>query len=159
MLVVGCYSLQPALGVTPEAGVSVAIDINDAGRAALGGSMGPEISQIEGVLVDRDATQYVLSVTAVRLLRGGEQTWTGERIPIKNEYVSSVYRRRFSPVKTAVFSALGAGLVAIVASKGLSGSVGRDVPPILGDTAATNRRPLRVMRGVNLMGVFHATRF
>jgi hypothetical protein len=40
---VGCYTLQPTGGPVPEVGSRVAFDVNDAGRAALGGTMGPEI--------------------------------------------------------------------------------------------------------------------
>ena len=48
LLLAGCYTLQPARGVTPEIGARVAFDVNDAGRVVLGGSMGPEIDQVEG---------------------------------------------------------------------------------------------------------------
>jgi hypothetical protein len=37
--------------VTPAVGEKVAFDVNDAGRVALGGSLGPEIAQIEGRVV------------------------------------------------------------------------------------------------------------
>src|SRR6185503_9838794 len=43
----GCYSLEPAAGITPKPGMEFAWDINDVGRVALGGAMGPEISQVE----------------------------------------------------------------------------------------------------------------
>src|SRR5207248_394092 len=44
----GCYSYRPAGGVPPQIGTRVAFDVNDAGRMALGGTMGPEIAQVEG---------------------------------------------------------------------------------------------------------------
>src|SRR5688500_3819331 len=56
---VGCYTLQPAGGRTPEVGAKVAFDVNDAGRSALGGSLGPEISQIEGKLLEQQNGEYL----------------------------------------------------------------------------------------------------
>jgi len=52
-LLAGCYTLQPAGGVVPSVGTQVAFDVNDVGRLALGGSMGPEIGQIEGRVVQK----------------------------------------------------------------------------------------------------------
>src|SRR5262245_57209035 len=65
-LLVGCYTLQPTGGQAPQPGVVIGLDINDAGRAALGGSMGPEIDQVEGRLVERNNNEYVVAVNAVR---------------------------------------------------------------------------------------------
>src|SRR5262247_3406197 len=93
VLVAGCYTLVPATGPSPELGKQMAFDLNDVGRVALGGSMGPEISQVQGRLLARDS-DYVVGVTAIKLLKGGEQTWGGERVRIKPAYVSSMYERR-----------------------------------------------------------------
>ena len=57
---VGCYSLQPTRGATPTVGETVAFDVNDSGRAALGGSMGPEIGQIEGVRLGESDAVFCL---------------------------------------------------------------------------------------------------
>jgi hypothetical protein len=118
---VGCYTLQPSRGVTPVVGEQVAFDVNDAGRAALGGSMGPEIGQIEGRLLQRDTTQYVVAVSAVRLIRGGEQTWSGEPVKIKPDYVATTYTRHFSKARTVALGAIGVGAVAFVVTRSLSG--------------------------------------
>jgi hypothetical protein len=71
---------------------------------ALGGSLGPEISQIEGRVLERADGEYVLAVSNVRLLRGGEQVWAGEHVRIKSDYVTSTYARRFSRQRTLVAS-------------------------------------------------------
>jgi hypothetical protein len=105
-LLVGCYTLQPTGGVAPEPGTRVAFDVNDIGRVALGGSMGPEIAQIEGRLIEKTAEEYVIAVSAVRLLRGGEQVWSGERVRLRFEHVGPAYERRFSTGRTVTFSAV-----------------------------------------------------
>jgi hypothetical protein len=86
---VGCYTQQPTGGAVPPAGTPMAFDITDAGRVALGGSMGPEISQVEGRLLDRDSSSYLIAVTGIHLLRGGEQSWAGEQVRLRTEHVSN----------------------------------------------------------------------
>jgi len=119
VLSAGCYTLEPAGGVTPEVGTGVAFDINDAGRVALGGSMGPEIDQIEGRLLSKDGTDYLVGVTTVHLLKGGTQVWHGESVRISPTYVNTVYLRRFSAGKTIAISAVGVAAVAALAGVAL----------------------------------------
>ncbi len=137
----GCYTLQPVAGNPLPLGTEVGIDITDAGRVALGGSMGPEIAQIEGRLVSRDSAEYVLAVSMVHLLRGGEQVWTGERVRIKSEYVSSVKERKLSKGRTAAMAAASAAVIAMIIRSSLIGSVFGDdsKPPI--DTFQATRIP------------------
>ena len=111
----GCYTLQPAGTVVPQQGTRLAFDLNDAGRAALGGTMGPEIDQVEGNLLQADPDAYLLGVTSIRLLRGGEQVWAGEAVRIKREYINNTYVRKFSRGRTVAVSVAGvAALVALV---------------------------------------------
>ena len=140
-LAVGCYSLQPVVGNPLPLGTQVGIDITDAGRVALGGSMGPEIAQIEGRLVGRDSAEYVLAVSMVHLLRGGEQIWTGERIRIKTEHVSGIKERKLSKGRTIAMAAVSIGVVAFFIRQSLNGSLFGDEgrPPI--DTFQSTRIP------------------
>jgi hypothetical protein len=125
----------------PELGRTIGLDLNDAGRSALGGLMGPEISQVEGRLVQKDSGEFVVAVTDVHLLRGGEQVWHGETVHIKSGYVSSLYERRFSAARSAALAAVGVGAVAIIATRGLIGLGSTDQGMTPGDTAHTQRRP------------------
>jgi hypothetical protein len=116
----GCYTLEPAR-LTPEPGSVIALDITDRGRVALGGDIGPELSQIEGRLVSRDSSEFVLGVTGVRFLRGGEQVWHGETVRLKSDYVSNQYQRQFSTVRSVALGALAASAIALVATASLRG--------------------------------------
>jgi hypothetical protein len=123
VLLMGCYTLQPISGAMPATGTQVALDVNDAGRVALGGTMGPEIAQIQGRLIDKNDEDYLIAVSAIRLLRGGEHVWSGEQVRVKSEYVGSVYERRFSRERSI---ALGAtvigGFAAFLVTRSLIGS-------------------------------------
>ena len=145
-LLVGCYTLQPTGGVTPAPGKTIGLDINDAGRVALGGSMGPSIARVEGRLVSRDSVEYVLAVTDVHLLVGGDQVWSGETVHIKSEYVSSMLERRLSVARSVALGAAGIGAVAILATQTLSGFGSSDRTGTPGDTSQTQRIPQRIPR-------------
>ena len=142
-LTLGCYSLQPTVGVTPGPGVRVAFDINDAGRVALGGAMGPEIAQIEGRVLQQSGDDYLLAVSNVHLLRGGVQVWKGEQVRINTSHISSSYVRRFSKTRTVILgTVVGGGFVAFMASRGLiGGGDPSDRPPTNGGVDAFTIRP------------------
>lgn len=134
-----CYTLRPVQGVDPKVGSRIAFDVNDAGRAALGGTMGPEIAQVEGQLLEKENGSYLLAVSTVRLLRGGEQAWSGEQVRLKQEYLGPAYERRFSAGRTIGFGLIGVGgITAFFVTRSLltSGSEDDVTPP---DTVITRR--------------------
>jgi len=121
----------------------VAFDVNDAGRVALGGSMGPSILQIEGRLLDRDSAKYVVAVSDVHFLQGGQETWTGEKVSISSQYVSSIYERRFSATRTVVVGAIAVGAIAAIVGRSIIGSGEGEPSKMPPDTGLTVRRPRR----------------
>jgi hypothetical protein len=145
VLVTGCYVLQPvtSTGPTPPVGTKVALDVNDVGRVALGGSIGPEIGRIEGRLLSQENGEYVVAVSLVQFLRGGEQTWTGEQVRIKKEYVGTTYERRFHKGRTiALSTAIAGGLLAVAISQDLFG-LGHASIPIVPPDSNPEFRPRR----------------
>jgi hypothetical protein len=140
----GCYTLQPVVGPAPEAGAQLGFDITDAGRVALGGSMGPSIARIEGRLLRRESADVVVAVRSVRFITGGEQTWAGEPVTLKPEYVGTTYVRRLSKSRTIAASALALGAVALIVTRSVNGGGTEETrtPPrdSLG-TSSRGRRP------------------
>lgn len=137
----GCYSLVPVRGASPAPGTRIALDVNDAGRVALGASMGPEIDRVEGQLIERSDGEYLLGVTSVSLLRGGTQTWKGERVVVKPEFVSNVYERRFDVARTGLAAGALAAGVALIATKDLLGGGNEDTGGQNPDSLNTRRNP------------------
>lgn len=137
----GCYTVKPITGQGAALGTTVALGISDAGRVSLGGQMGPGIREVEGRLLEKDSANYVLAVAQVRLLNGGEQVWSGERIRIRTEDVTTVNEKKFSRGKTALIGAAAVGLVAVVLSKGLIGGAAGDEGKTPPDTGITIRYP------------------
>lgn len=102
--------------------------------------MGPEIGQIEGRLLQRDTAQYLVAVSAVRLLRGGEQVWSGEPVRIKPDYVATTYTRQFAKGRTIALGAVGVAAVAFIVTRSLIGS-GDAIEKPPGDTATARISP------------------
>lgn len=112
------------------------------GRAALGASMGPEIDRVEGHLIEQTGGEYLLGVTSVSLIHGGTQTWKGERVVVKPEFVSNVYERRFDVARTGLAAAaVTAGVAFIVTQDLLGGGQEDGGGDTGGDTLNTRRIP------------------
>jgi hypothetical protein len=139
-----CYVLQPAApALAPMPGMRVAFDLTDAGRTALAGPIGPGIAQLEGRLVNVTGDAYTMAVTNVRLLRGGEQVWQGERVQVQREHVARLYERQFSRGRTVAASATAAVAIGYFAAKTLAGFAQGDQGQPPADTADARRRPVR----------------
>lgn len=138
----GCYTLQP-VATAPAPGNAVAYDISDAGRVALGGSMGPSLKRLEGRLIQAQADEVVVAVTSVEYLNGGSQTWSGEPVHLKQSYIANTFERRFSKSRTIALSAVAIGAVAAIVTQTLVGSGSGDPreqdPPGKDPGASTTR--------------------
>jgi hypothetical protein len=129
VLLVGCYTLEPTGGAAPEPGTRVALEINDAGRLALGGFVGPGVTQIEGRLIGRENDAYLVAVSAVTTLRGGTQVWAGERISVLPGHVGTIYERRLSAGRSVTLGVVAiGGFTAFILSRDLLG-LGRESTP------------------------------
>ena len=137
----GCYTMQPVSEQPFPLGITVELVINGAGRAAPRPVMGPAVAEVQGRLVQKDSVGYTLAVTQLGLMRDGTQVWSGERVSIKSEYVNSVTERRFSRARTAVVTAAVLGVVAVVFTQSIKGSLFGDDGKVPSDTAVAVRYP------------------
>ena len=130
-LLAGCYVNRPYAELRPEPvpGTRLVIELTDPGRAAMAPQIGPDVSRVEGALVQRSDSQFVLGVAKVYGLYGTLQKWEGERMAFPAAYVRRLYERRFSLGRTvAVAGGAAVGFVALVLSTSLLGS-GNDSGP------------------------------
>jgi hypothetical protein len=142
VLLAGCFTMEPVARAKPEIGAEVVLDLNDAGRAALAPSLGREVGQVHGDLVQRDSDEYILAVTSVQFVNGGSQSLTGEHVPIKSEYTAAYNQNRISAPRTIVFSAAVVGGVGFLIAEALSSPAGNGVGVPVGppDTGGEKQR-------------------
>jgi hypothetical protein len=129
-----CYTFVPS-GASVRGGESVALQINDVGRVALADRLGPELHFVEGTDLSTDSAAVTVSVNAVTTVNGGRAHWSGERVPITQEYIRSVSQRKLSMGRTLLLVAGGVAALAVVLSatgligSGREDSIGEIVPP------------------------------
>lgn len=144
--VAGCYTSQPFTGdVTPLIGSRVELELNDAGRAALGVMMGPEIDRIDGLLLEKDTVGLTVSVKHVFGLRGSVQVWSNEIVRIEDRYIRTFSSRRLSPGRSIAVGVAGVGgFTALITSGVLAGIIGDGNTDLPCDTCG--QKILRVVR-------------
>jgi hypothetical protein len=117
----GCYVNRP-LDAAPEPGTNVVLAVNDRGRVALADSVGEAVAQIEGALVSRRDSVFIVRVRAVEYLNGQRHRWTGEPLTIREEHLRDVHARRMSRGRTAVVAGVvSSSLIAFILSRDLFG--------------------------------------
>ncbi len=125
----GCYTYAD-LRQDPAAGTRIVLDVSDEGRVALGPRLGRALATIEGDLLQRTDSTYVIRMQQVRTLDGVTTHWDGETVSLHDEYIVDVGHREFSRSRTA-FAAIGflVAVGAIIAGQSLTGSGSGDDRP------------------------------
>lgn len=126
----GCYRYVPMTSGIPTAGERYTFEISDQGRVGLSDRLGPGITKVEGTIVRQDDKEYVVSVAGIESIGGGSAHWSGEQVPVRQEYIRGVERREFSRGRTAV--AIGAAAMAIGTFIVTRGLIGSGSPPTAG---------------------------
>ena len=134
VLLAGCFNVVPVERATPVVGTEVALELNDAGRVALAPTMGAAIDQVQGRLIQRDSSEYVVAVHDVKYLRGESQAWSGVPARVSSSYVNNYYQIAFSPGRTVALTALIAGTGAFIIKQffvpsGSTGNSDSEGPP------------------------------
>jgi hypothetical protein len=120
----GCYVNQPLVEdrPLPALGSRLVVELNDAGRASMALTVGPSVASVEGALLERSDSQFVLAVSQVHGLWGSLSRWEGERVTFRPEQIQRMSLRVFSPGRTAaLFGGSTVGMVAYVLTRSLIG--------------------------------------
>jgi hypothetical protein len=117
----GCYTTVPVASA-PVPGQVLVMDLNDQGRVALGPSVGPSATRIEGTLDSRTDSAYTVKVASVVYLNGSNNRWTNEPLTIQSNLVREVREKKFSRSRSGLLTAgVVGGVVAFIATRGLLG--------------------------------------
>lgn len=126
LLGTGCYEYVRTSAPASLVGQRVQVVLTDAGTAALGRQLGPNVEALDGGYVGDSSGTYLLSVVLTRTHNGEEVDWKGERVAVPQQFVSSFLERRFSRSRTAFAGGLATvGIVgATIALRGTGGASG-----------------------------------
>ena len=111
-LQVGCYSFLPLQTSVPASGQRIAVVLNDRGRALLGDRLGPAVDKVDGLLVEGDSMSVTLEVFRTHDLRGGDATWTGERVQVPRDGITGYQERSLDRRRTFLLTATIVGVIA-----------------------------------------------
>jgi hypothetical protein len=108
--------------------------------------MGPDLSRVEGKLIEKDSASYLIAVSNVKLRSGGDQVWSGEQVRIRPEHFYQLREKKFSTGRTIAMGALLAGgftaailSVSLLVSGTGSGNNGGTCPPDCGPDTRIGR--------------------
>lgn len=119
----GCYTFVPSPTAVLPPGQEAAVEINDLGRVNLTPRIGADVARLTGMLVETTNTDYTLRVTELTYLNGKTSQWSGEPVTIRQEFVRTLFQRKFSSGKTVVAVLTGAGVVAgAIVTRNINGS-------------------------------------
>jgi hypothetical protein len=129
---IGCYQYVPITASAPGAGTEVSVGVNDQGRVALAGQVGPGARRLVGRLTQTTDSAFVISLTSVEYIGAPVAArWAGEPLSISRQYVSDIGERRLSRTRSwltaGVFAALAVAVSAI-AIVGFGSDGGSDRP-------------------------------
>jgi hypothetical protein len=119
-----CYAKVPLEGSAPAPapGTRLVIELTDQGRVGMERQVGPAVASVEGTLVSRSDTAFVVGVSAVSGLWGAYSKWQGERVTFRAEYIRRMSERRFSMGRSVAATGIAtAAFLAFVVTRSLLG--------------------------------------
>src|ERR687886_421159 len=78
----GCYVTVPVTQSRLQPGVRVRVQLTEQGADDLARYLGPNVSTVDGRLLQNSDGMLALSVTGVATRSGDEQFWKGEQVSI-----------------------------------------------------------------------------
>ena len=109
--VMGCYTYIPVAGrAVPVAGDGRVV-LTDAGTAAMAGPLGPNVREIDGIILRATADSVVMTVAQTTTTSRERFTSTGVTIAIARPLVQDISARTFSRKRSLTF---GAAVLAIL---------------------------------------------
>jgi hypothetical protein len=129
---VSCTSYRPIRAGEALPGYDVRVDLTDRGAVNLAPRIGPRARQLDGTISKVTDSSLVLSVRRVVREAGGEDSYSGEEIPLKSEDFETVEASRTSvprSILTAGAVIASVFLVAKGAGNASGGQTGGPPPP------------------------------
>jgi hypothetical protein len=119
-----CYTSRPVMSA-PEPGATAVVSLNDRGRVALGDAIGANADRVEGSVVSRSDSAFVLAVRTVDYFGGASNEWKGEHVTVPVAGVRGMSEKRYSRARTYLAAGtLAAAVVAFIVTRNVLGESG-----------------------------------
>jgi hypothetical protein len=135
VLLAACYRYAPLTDLAPVDGAVVRLDLSDAGTARMGSVLGRNAIAVEGTILSRTDSSFLISVSATRQRDEQPLTWAGERVTVPRDAVQTIEARSLNKKKTllvagaAVLGAIGLKLIVSGLDALAGGGDGGITPP------------------------------
>ena len=107
----GCYSYVPGAGRAVPVTGDGRVVLTDAGTSAMAGPLGPNVREIEGIILRATADSVVMTVAQTTTTSRERFTSTGVTVAIARPLVQDISARTFSRKRSLTF---GAAVLAIL---------------------------------------------
>src|SRR5262245_21411197 len=130
-----CYRYTPVTDLVPAEGAVVRLDLSETGTARLGSILGRNATAVEGTVLSRTDTSFLLSVSATRQHNEQPLIWAGEHVTVPREAVQTIEARSLNKKKTlllasaAILGAIGLKLIVSGLQALAGGDDGGITPP------------------------------
>ncbi len=104
-LAAGCYTTRPVAAPGPEAGSRISAHLSRSGADSLSRLLGPDITEVNGKVVDAGSDTLRVSVLSVTNGRGIPSSWRGELVPLPRTQLDYVGQRRLAAGGTVILGA------------------------------------------------------
>ena len=128
----GCYNYVVLSTPDPQPGTRVAAELTDSGAAELAAYLGPNVSTVDGQLVNLTGRELMVSVVSVRHRNGVEDFWKGESVTVPRGDIATLHERKLAVGRSVFLVVGGAGAaVALLRAFGVvgTGSSAGGLPP------------------------------
>jgi hypothetical protein len=129
----GCFSYTAAVTDRPVPAHVVELTLNDRGRIAMESHIGTDVLTIEGAVASVADSSFVMNVQRLTTIGGSFQSWAGEPVTFRLEYVRGIRERKFSVGRTALLVGSATAAAFALVSSPLSGVFGGGNGPSGGD--------------------------
>ena len=105
-LLAACYTQSALPGPIPAPEMRIVAQVTDTGVLAMGNAIGPQATEVEGIVAGADATSWDLRMLRVEYRNGQSVTWNKELVRFPRSALSQASERRFSKGRSWIMAGL-----------------------------------------------------
>lgn len=133
--IAACYTQVPLETASPPPLTRVIARVTDSGAVAIGSSVGPGASEVEGVVASANQDEWTLNLLRVDYRGGVSTTWNREPVTFPRYALSNISEKRVNKARSWMAAGLFvAGAFAVTRLFGYGGA-DEETPPIVNPEA------------------------